>query len=60
LKRIITIALVSVVALFLLIQLIPIRPLPNPAVLSEPAWDSTGTRARAQRACFDCHSNETV
>jgi len=60
LKRIITIAIVSVVALFLLIQLIPIRPQPNPPVLSEPAWDSPGTRALAQRACFDCHSNETV
>ena len=58
--RIITIAIVSVVALFLLIQLIPIRPQPNPPVLSEPAWDSPGTRALAQRACFDCHSNETV
>ena len=59
-KRIITIAVVGVIALFLLIQLIPIRPQPNPPVLAEPAWDSPGTRALAQRACFDCHSNETI
>lgn len=31
----------------------------NPPVTSEPAWDSPQTRALAQRACFDCHSNET-
>ncbi len=32
----------------------------NPPVKQEPAWDSPQTRALAQRACFDCHSNETV
>lgn len=32
----------------------------NPPVVQEPAWDSPQTRALAQRACFDCHSNETV
>jgi hypothetical protein len=59
-RRIITIGFGLAAALFLLIQLIPIRPQPNPPVLAEPAWDSPGTRALAQRACFDCHSNETV
>jgi hypothetical protein len=29
-------------------------------VVQEPAWDSPETRALAKRACFDCHSNETV
>ena len=51
---------IGMAALLLLIQLIPIRPQPNPPVLSEPAWDHPETRALAQRACFDCHSNETV
>jgi hypothetical protein len=60
LKRITTIVVVGVIALFMLIQLIPIRPQPNPPVLAEPAWNSLETRALAQRACFDCHSNETV
>ncbi len=32
----------------------------NPAVRVEPPWDSERTRRLAGRACFDCHSNETV
>jgi hypothetical protein len=32
----------------------------NPPVEQEPNWDSPETRALAKRACFDCHSNETV
>lgn len=48
-------------ALFALIQLIPFgKTYTNPPVISEPAWDSPQTREIAQRACFDCHSNETV
>ena len=31
----------------------------NPPVVAEPAWDRPETRALAERACFDCHSNET-
>lgn len=46
---------------FLLLQLIPYgRNHSNPAVVKEPTWDSPATRALAKRACFDCHSNETV
>ena len=49
------------VAIFLLIQLIPYgRDHTNPAVVAEPAWDLPETRALAVRACFDCHSNETI
>jgi hypothetical protein len=32
----------------------------NPPVTAEPRWDSPRTRALAQRACFDCHSNLTT
>jgi cytochrome c551/c552 len=32
----------------------------NPPVVQEPAWPSPRVRELAQRACFDCHSNETV
>jgi hypothetical protein len=32
----------------------------NPPVTRELNWDSIETRQLAQRACFDCHSNETV
>ncbi len=45
----------------LLIQLVPYgRDHDNPAVLAEPSWDSSKTRELTVRACFDCHSNETV
>jgi len=47
--------------LLVAIQLVPIgRGRTNPPVQAEPAWDSPQTRALARRACFDCHSNETV
>ena len=32
----------------------------NPRVTQEPVWDRPQTRMLAVRACFDCHSNETV
>ena len=32
----------------------------NPPVVQEPNWDSPQTRELAKRACFDCHSNESV
>ena len=32
----------------------------NPSVVAEPAWDSPVTRELVVRACYDCHSNETV
>jgi hypothetical protein len=52
---------VVVVALGLVIQAVPYgRQHTNPAVLAEPAWDTLETRSLAARACFDCHSNETV
>jgi cytochrome c551/c552 len=59
--RIIVIILAAGAALFLLIQLIPYgHNHTNQAVVSEPKWDNSQTRALAKRACFDCHSNETV
>ena len=60
-KRIITIVIVGLLVLFLLIQFIPYgHQHTNPPVVQEPKWDSPQTRELAQRACFDCHSNETV
>lgn len=60
-KRIIKLSPIIVVGGFLLIQLVPYgRNHTNPPVHSEPNWDSPQTRELAQRACFDCHSNETV
>jgi len=45
----------------LFMQLIPYgQNHTNPPVVQEPNWDNPSTRELAQRACFDCHSNETV
>jgi hypothetical protein len=45
----------------LLIQVIPYgHDHTNPPVVKEPNWDSAQTREITKRACFDCHSNETV
>ena len=51
----------SVLALGLLVQVIPYgRNRLNPAVKREPNWPNAETRALAVRACFDCHSNESI
>jgi len=48
-------------AAFLLMQFIPYgKGHKNPPVSSEPAWSSPETRGLAEKACFNCHSNETV
>lgn len=53
--------LLCCVAAFAVLQLIPYgRTHQNPPVLQEPQWDSQRTRELAVRACYDCHSNETV
>jgi mono/diheme cytochrome c family protein len=50
-----------VVLAIVLIQLIPFgHSHTNPADTKEPAWNSPQTRELVHRACFDCHSNETV
>jgi Haem-binding domain len=43
-----------------LIQFIPYgHDHTNPPTTKEPAWDSPATKELMQRACFDCHSNQT-
>jgi hypothetical protein len=52
---------VILAGLVLLLQAVPYgHDHANPPVLAEPNWDSPATRELAQRACFDCHSNETT
>lgn len=47
--------------LFPAIQFIPYgHDHQNPPIVSELRWDSPATRDLAKKACFDCHSNETV
>lgn len=60
LSKFIILFIIGAFALFLLIQLVPYgRAHANPPVVQEPQWDSLQTRELMQRACFDCHSNET-
>lgn len=60
LKKIILGAAGVLVVGLVAIQLVPYgRNHTNPPVQSEPNWDSPETRVLAERACFDCHSNET-
>lgn len=60
-KKILIYGGLALLAIFILIQLVPLgRDHTNPPVTQEPNWDSPQTRQLAQRACFDCHSNETV
>jgi mono/diheme cytochrome c family protein len=54
-------AIVVLLGAFIAIQFVPYgRDRTNPPVTAEPAWDSPRTRELADRACFDCHSNETA
>lgn len=58
---VIRIALILVAALlvvFVAIQFVPVQRT-NPPVVTRLAWDSAQTQNLAQRACMDCHSNET-
>jgi mono/diheme cytochrome c family protein len=60
-KKIIVWVVIAIVLLGLLIQFVPLPGRGNnPAVVAEPKWDSPQTRALVKRACFDCHSNETI
>lgn len=59
--KILVILVLILVVIFAGLQLI--RPSVinrNPPVVQEPAWPSPRVRELAQRACFDCHSNQTV
>ena len=58
-KRILKWAAIILALIFLVIQLIPINRT-NPPITQEVQWDSPETRVLAQRACFDCHSNEVI
>ncbi|MEI8102490.1 MAG: heme-binding domain-containing protein [Chlorobium sp.] len=53
--------LAGAVILFAAIQIIPYgRDHKNPPVTGEPQWDSPRTKELFNRACKDCHSNNTV
>ena len=47
------------IGILIVLQFVPVTRT-NPPVTREVRWDSPATRALAERACFDCHSNLTV
>ena len=52
---------IGFMAILFLIQAVPYgRDHINPPLNAEPAWDNPRTQELTVRACFDCHSNETV
>jgi mono/diheme cytochrome c family protein len=57
-KKILLILVGAGLAVFLLIQLIPINRT-NPPTTAEPNWSSPEARALVKQNCFQCHSNET-
>ena|SRR5215203_5031898 len=60
-RRVVTWAALGLIGLFVLIKVVPYgHDHRNPPVRAEPAWDSTRTRALAERACFACHGNTTA
>ena len=60
-KRLARIIPLALLAVFVLSQLVPYgRSHSNPSKRVEPAWNHPATRELAVRACYDCHSNETV
>lgn len=59
-KRILLSVLIGFMVLLVTVQLIPYgRAHANPPVLATPTWDSKQTVALFERACADCHSNQT-
>jgi mono/diheme cytochrome c family protein len=60
LKKITLWSVAVLIALFVVVQFIPLAGAKtNPPVIAEPRWNREETKVLAQRACYDCHSNET-
>jgi hypothetical protein len=57
-KKILLYIVIGGLALFALIQLVPIDRV-NPPTSLEPKWSTPEARALAKEHCFQCHSNET-
>jgi hypothetical protein len=61
LKKLVVFGVPAIIVVFVVLQLLPMGrgQQTNPPVVDELAWNTAETRALAERACFDCHSNET-
>ena len=60
-KKLLALFIVCSLAFLLLIQLVPYgKDHTNPPVVQDAPWTSAQAHRVARRACYDCHSNETV
>lgn len=63
-RKLVTLLMIAAIVLVVLVLLIQFLPYghthTNPPVVKEPNWNSPETRQITQKACFDCHSNETI
>ena len=63
-RKLVTLLMIAAIVLVVLVLLIQFLPYghthTNPSVVKEPNWNSPETRQITQKACFDCHSNETI
>lgn len=52
---------IGLIIIFGLMQLVPVWVWQtNPPVVTDVAWTTPAAASIARRACYDCHSNETV
>ena len=59
-SRALTVAIFAPILAFVLLQLVPYgHDRSAPPDGTPVAWDSPKTQGLAERACFDCHSNQT-
>ncbi len=67
-RRKIVISIVSILVIgFLLLQVIPVGRFrsvlqrnPNPSITATIEWNSAEAQNLVRKACYDCHSNETI
>jgi hypothetical protein len=50
---------IAIAVILVVLQFVPLTRA-NPPVTREIKWNAPETRVLTQRACFDCHSNQTV
>lgn len=59
-NKVLKTGMLSLLGTFILIQFVPYGiDRNNPQVVAEPQWDSKTTQQLFNRACSDCHSNNT-
>ncbi|GAB4114569.1 MAG: heme-binding domain-containing protein [Roseiflexaceae bacterium] len=59
-NKLVRLGFIGLIGVALVIQLIPVWLWQtNPPTVAEPAWSNPQAREIAQKACFDCHSNQT-